>query len=552
MSLHLTTERKSGDDYSSSRPDDLLSLIVGSDKSKIHVLDTKDQDQLQPQFLHQSSELTDQSTTSIPSARHGVSEPLKKPGKEDTVQNILTCEDLEQSILSGYSETNSNLQLPSQGFNFTGAKSEKPKAPIDDRASQHLLSLLHKGTNHENSTPKIDGDIGTSGKSPASDVYNVGAPLYKTSEEDAQNAQRSEKSLTLETLFGTAFMKELQSVEAPVSTHRGSVGSAHSDEALARQGLPFSVEDNGLFPSAVAHMGSENLSNTKNSLANRQRMMLDKNQKWSGNDDPQVDFSLSKNQPIVASKHGRFDAAVDYQLPEEESLIAVNDNLNPQFSKFLTSANTRQNESLSSNASGDIAEKLAAIGAAVRVERPALGSDVPPFVRGPYNKMERDIQYRDFHAQASSPLFRSQQPAHGRPLLQPLDSHPTHMKFMGPERMIQQDASSNQQFPANMLRPPFHHTNVGVAGFDLPGHRSMLQQMQMSGNYHPHIVNDFPRGAPVPHLGAQTAGFVQEPTPIQGFPFGPHQPNIGGVGMPIPGNKISAILLFLLVCICCC
>ncbi|KAK4418562.1 hypothetical protein Salat_2269000 [Sesamum alatum] len=92
-----------------------------------------------------------------------------------------------------------------------------------------------------------------------------------------------------------------------------------------------------------------------------------------------------------------------------------------------------------------------------------------------------------------------------------------------------------------MIRPPFHHPNVRIAGFDVPSQQSMLHQMQISGNNPPHMVPDFPRGGPVSHHSSQATGFIQEMNQMQGFPFGPHQPSIGSRGVPIPGNPPEAL-----------
>lgn len=501
---------------------------------------------LRPHVPRGSSQLNDESTMSILSATNGVSESLQNSSRKDIVQNILTCEDLEQTILSEYGETGPNVQPTLQGSNITGAKPEKLRAPVNDQASQHLLSLLQKGTSHD-IKQKIHADIGTSENSLACDFYNVGVSLYKTSDDDAQHVKNSGKGLTLETLFGTAFMQELQSVEAPVSVQRGLVGSPHANTS-GPQGLAFPAKDNGAFQLAVDHIRSEKISDAKNFLASsRQQMMLDKAPKWVENDNPQANFNLTRSRPAVASKHGGLDRGVDYQLSEAEMFIAANDNLNPPLAKFLASSNSRQNETLSSNTSGDIAEKLAKIG----VERSALGSDGPPFVHGPLNHIERNTQHHDRHAQTSSPYFHLLQAGHGRPLLQPIDPHFTHMtsqlKFMGPERMIQQDVSGNQQFPANIFRPPFHHPNVGVANFELPGHRPMHQQMQLPGSYPPPLVNDFPGGSAILHLTSQPSGIMQDPKSIPGYPFGPLQTNIGGLGMPVPGNKLCAVSIWLIL-----
>ncbi|KAL3536777.1 hypothetical protein ACH5RR_000143 [Cinchona calisaya] len=519
-------ERKTEDDLSSSRPNDLLSLIVGSDKGRNEV-DMKLFQHLPADFSDQRTEIANNYTATVSSATNGVSESLSNWNKQEPT--ILTCEDLEQTILSECGEKILNSEPPLEGCSLSGAKSEQPRACVDNHASQHLLSLLQKGASLNSTSPKTPVDIDSLEILPASDVYDVGASPYKTGEEVGKNIHASGETLTLETLFGTAFMKELQSVEAPVSVQRGSVGSGQA------------VADNDLFRSTVTQIELEKMTNEKKFLVSNhtQQVKMDKTEKWLGYDNHQNDLNLSNHRSEVVSKHDVFDGSSEYHLPEEESLIAVNDNLNAQISRLMPGRNSSKMEFSTVNATGDITEKLAAIGAAIEDDRSTTGSDGAPFSHGPYNQMEREIAHGNLHAQTSCSHFHSVQMSHGRPLLQPLDAHPPHMnsqmKFIGRESMIQHDAPTNQQFPTNMLQPPFHQPSVGVNGFDHPARHSMLQQMQMQmpGSFPPHLVNDLPRGAPVPYLGNQAPSSMQDLNPMPGYPFGPHQPIIGGHGMPL-------------------
>jgi hypothetical protein len=96
-----------------------------------------------------------------------------------------------------------------------------------------------------------------------------------------------------------------------------------------------------------------------------------------------------------------------------------------------------------------------------------------------------------------------------------LDSHPsninTQMKFMAPEGIIRHDVPSpNQQFPGNMLRPPYHHHG-----------------MQRPGNFPlPHLLRGFP-----PQSNNHGPGFMPDTNPMQGFPFSQQQHNFAGLGM---------------------
>lgn len=530
-------ERKTEDDHFSSRPNDLLSLIVGNDKGRSQA-DTKIFEHFPAEF---PDEIANKPITNVSSATIGVSKSLSCSHKQDVVPAILTCEDLEQTFLSEYVEKSPTSLPPLEGWSLSGAKSERPRPHVDNHASQHLLSLLQKGASQKNAIPNIPAEIDPSEVQPPPDVCDVGFSPYKTGEKVGNNSSASGETLTLETLFGTAFMKELKSVEAPVSVQRGSVGSAHT-ESLEPQGLSFPITDNGLFPSTFDQIELDKITDEKNLLASshRQQVKIDKTEKWLGLNDPQSESNLSKQQYEVVSKHVGLDGSVEYQLPEEESLIAVSEDLNAQLFRSMPGKFSSKKESSALTAPGDMAEKLVAIGAAVKDKRSTTGSDGPPFLCGPINQMEHEIPYRDLHVQTSASHFHSM---HGRPLLNPLDSHPapmnSQMKFIGRESMIQHDAPANQQFPANLLRPPFHQPNVGVTGFDHPAHHAMLQQMQMAGGLSPHMVNDFPRGPPVPHLGNQGPGFMQELNPMPGYLFGPRQPNIGGRGMPLPAPDVN-------------
>lgn len=118
---------------------------------------------------------------------------------------VLTCEDLEQSILSEVSESYHPPPPPVEQDSSVSSvkKSKQRKTSVDDQASQHLLSLLQRGADPKSQDTQI---LSLAESRPPPSVKPTTA-----GEADPG------KSLTLENLFGSAFMNELQSIGEPVS-----------------------------------------------------------------------------------------------------------------------------------------------------------------------------------------------------------------------------------------------------------------------------------------------------------------------------------------------
>ncbi|ERM96496.1 hypothetical protein AMTR_s00001p00260660 [Amborella trichopoda] len=191
------------DDTSSSKSTDLLSVFVNNGKG------------------------IDNASAVAPFANlHITDAPLEllKPG---IPPRVLTCEDLEQSILAEVKETNSD-------FTFDLISEQKP-ADVDNTASQGLLSFLQKGMGQGLPT---DPEMGSS--------KTLVSEMQSPSGIGVESDRSSEKTLTLKTLFGTAFMKELHSVEAPVSLQKSLGG-----------GLPpFPIKDDGFGHTSFGEPGS--------------------------------------------------------------------------------------------------------------------------------------------------------------------------------------------------------------------------------------------------------------------------------------------------------
>lgn len=405
--FNIVVDRKTTEDSLSSRPNDLFALIVGGDKTISQAFDGNVSKSFPSEYFNQSPEPTSMVTVHMSSAPVGVPEPMYDSSKREGAPLILTCEDLEHKMLSECGEKKSNLQPTSRVCGTNRLNTEEKLVNVDSNASQHLLSLLQKGPDFTNMTGK--GSTGTE----AQDGHDEFTVPDRSKEEDTRDSHSLGKAVTLETLFGSAFMKELQSEQAPVSIRKNSVGS-------------------GLIDDSEAH---------KSSL--------------SGFDDD------SEGLPLPCVSYDQSEMSVHHHL-----------------------------------------------------------------------------------AQPSSLQSHSLQMSQGRPLFHPMDSGPAHLNPQILDRregMALHEAPS-RQFSGNMNRPPFHYPNGGLTGFDLPAHHPMLQQMHMAGNNHPHLLHDHLRGQQVPsHLSNQAANIMQEVNRIQGLTYVPHQVNISGRTVQMPGKNLSVL-----------
>lgn len=501
----------------SSQPNELLSLIVSGEKNASLVPDGHASDKLWSNSLLLGSQHTEghlASNTTI-AATNKSSEFTD--GKAGAASAVLTCEDLESSILSEISESGPKQQQPLLRCNIHDGEVTEPGSGVDNHASLHLLSLLQKGTDHGDtlSTLNVNPKFSENPCSIKSQivVHESDNPKEPTKE----SLPNSGKDLTLETLFGTAFMKELHSVGAPVSAQRGfsSAGSAKSD-AVDPQAFPFtqteadasnSIETGVLALNQRQHLGLEKLD--------KQIVVLD-------------DLQTNLDRPQIQT---------EVRLPEEDSLLAVNDPLNLPGLMLGNRPPTKAEQLSSQTTPVHIAEELA-----------TLNGNLKEFIRGqgpsvdhvPLNKRELD-PFQTLHFQQSSPQLHPQEFNPRGTNFHLLDSYPgqsdSQMKLMA------------QDFHGNVMRPPIQHPGGGFTGFDPPSHpNSILQQMHVNGRFPPaQHFQGFMRAPQVPpYLNQQLPGFNHKMNPIQGLHFGLHsQPKFGGVDIPHPGKKSNPVSSFL-------
>ncbi|XP_039061399.1 uncharacterized protein LOC120205612 [Hibiscus syriacus] len=327
--LFLEEENKKPiDDLSTGRPKDLLSLIQSGEKGVSHVSDVVATAHVTPNFPFQIPGLADGHVVSNLMS-HGIENSEQSCythdfNKPTAVPAVLTCEDLEKSILSGSIENDPVLPPAVEGRKIIDAQTEKQEVDVDDHASQHLLSLLQNKTSMKSVKSSTSLDIIKASKTVQNIETSVHSAPHDSIEVNAENASSSGKPLTLEALFGSAFMKELQSAGAPASIHRGSAESARVD-VLESNGLPLHVTNDSILPSTV-HIGSNMTTFETNILSFSQREQIKSDgieEHFLGYDDGQSVVGSSHLRSELGPRGGDLNRSAEIQLPEEDILIGV-------------------------------------------------------------------------------------------------------------------------------------------------------------------------------------------------------------------------------------
>ncbi|KAL4186885.1 hypothetical protein AMTRI_Chr09g16110 [Amborella trichopoda] len=507
------------DDTSSSKSTDLLSLFVNNEKGVSSLIPLTSQESAVenvPSVL--PLEKIENASAVAPFANLHINDSPLELLKPDIPPRVLTCEDLEQSILAEVKETNSDITFD--------LRPEQKPADVDNTASQHLLSLLHKGMGQ--GLPP-DPEMGSS--------KTLVSEMQSPSGIGVESDRSSEKTLTLETLFGTAFMKELHSVEAPVSLQRSLGGGVP----------PFPIKDDGFGHTLIGEPGSS----SPVALHTQER----KPDKIHGN---WVDVS-----EIEGSK-GLNIGIGEIQLPEEESLITLTEPERIETFKNISKAGPLVN-SINHDLFLSVGDEMASLDALLKGQHMRVGVnnfgegiDHHPFREilgggGPHIPAQSEPPYHHQHLlgmQQSSPqLLHYQRQQQSMPL--PPDFHLNMMqqqrRQMDQHQHHHRGGHGPDLFlpPPNMLHDPFHAG--GGPRFDHPmhhhqqrHHHHLMQQQVMQNNFHQTPVQGIPPlhlgGTPFNHMG----GFLPEGPLMQGFPIHHRSPpNHGTHGMSIPGAGVN-------------
>ncbi|KAG2610001.1 hypothetical protein PVAP13_4KG093000 [Panicum virgatum] len=421
-----------------------------------------------------------------------------------TVPVMMTCEDLEQTMLAQVESNSSSTQR-----NTTKEHQVVVDEPVamqkvsgDNHASQHLLSLLQKGTDNKGSS-SLSFQIGSVDEPQSVDANLMvnGAISGSDANNKVDNASTSGKNLTLEALFGAAFMNELHSKDAPVSIRGSATGG----------------------PNEFAETGETLLSSS-----HERYYPVEQTLSFNNSKDAAVPKEPGISYSVVAGGQNQGNTSFDKKgleihLPEEDNLFTVNDSLPGQNSDILSSVRSSRVEGLlPGKAVDDLSYRLQSLvpGDAEHIQ--VLGPDA----LGSHPRDQR-LQVE------SQNLYHLLQ---GRP------------PMMAPRPMMDHIVNRNQQAPFDMPQPMRHDphrsfpSNVnsmqhnlhgpGVPHLDPAAQHLMLQQMSMPGNFPP---EGLPRGVlpsqPVHHM----AGYRPEIGNVNNFHVHPRQPNYGEFGLMMPG-----------------
>lgn len=528
-SWFLEEDKKIFGDTSQGKPHDLLALIAGSEKGRCDVSDVTSVAPLLPPEMVVRGHTAPKSATANSIAC--ISEIFSTSNAAEQEPAVLTCEDLEQSILSEVGGSSLASQHAEPETFAVDGKAASSDTGVDNLASRHLLSLLQRGMESKNVVSTAAVEEGFLEKPRDQQVGETDSILSDINA-IPERLNSSGKTLTLEALFGAAFMNELHSAQ------QNSVGSVRTD-FKEPQGSPFLGSGGAGFSSAVNEIGN-GMGSTDNSIfmSNNGIAKLDNAGQLLGVHDHVKELEFSNPLAGVDLKFGGLDKGVEVRLPEEDNLITLGDRINaPSSILSYDSSSSRADLLQSLNSSINTSENLGTLGGALEDRSMVRGRDSLLF-HGPREMVRPEIPYENLCPQVSSPYLRASQANHGKPLFDPLNPHDDHlnphMKFIPPDDHI------HHQLPVNMDHRPLPHHSAGHQGFDHPIPPPILPQVHMAGNLPSHVVGAFPGGPPMPPQSSHyPASYFQEQNPMQGFPFSQWQPNFGGPGMPPSGPEFG-------------
>ncbi|XP_025810941.1 uncharacterized protein LOC112888815 isoform X2 [Panicum hallii] len=422
----------------------------------------------------------------------------------ETVPVMMTCEDLEQTMLAQVESNSSSTQRNATKEHQTVV--DEPvamqKVAVDNHASQHLLSLLQKGTDNKGSS-SLGFQIGSVDEPQSVDANLManGAISGSDTNNKVDNAPTSGKNLTLEALFGAAFMNELHSKDAPVSIRGSATGG----------------------PNEFAETGKTLLSSSHERYYPVEQTLSFSNAKDAAvPKEPGIAYSAvpgGQNQGNTS-----FDKkGLEIHLPEEDNLFTVNDSLPGQNSDILSSVRSSRVEGLlPEKAVDDLSYRLQSLvpGDAEHIQ--VLGPDA----LGSHPRDQRlQVESQNLYhlLQGRPPMMAP------RPMMDHIVNRNQQAPFDMPQPMRH---DPHRSFPSNMNSMQHNLHGPGVPHLDPAAHHLMLQQMSMPGNFPP---EGLPRGVlpsqPVHHM----AGNRPEMGNVNNFHMHPRQPNYGELGLMMPG-----------------
>ncbi|XP_006655685.1 uncharacterized protein LOC102721280 [Oryza brachyantha] len=399
----------------------------------------------------------------------------------EPVPVMMTCEDLEQAMLAQVSSSSSSTQKNTVQEHqlVLDEPTATQKVAVDNHASQHLLSLLQKSTDNKGSS-SLGFHVGPADRPHSSNITANGG-VSGTAPNKAETAPTSAANVTLEALFGAAFMNELQSKDAPVSIRGSATGGPNYEFAgTAKTSVASSHE--GYYP-------AEN-------------------------------SALSGPSQGAASLDQK---GLEIQLPEEDNLFTLNDSLDGQKPDILSSVrSSRVDGLLPEKADDDLKYRLQSLVPGDSEHVQVLGPDA----LGSHSH-ERHYQVE---SQNLYHLLQGRPPALApRPMIDHIGNRNQQAPF-DMTHTIQHDPHRSFSSNMNHMQQALHGPRVPHV--DPAAHHLMLQHISTPRNFPPEgLQRGVPPSQPVHHM----PGYRPEMTNVNNFRMHPRQPNYGDFGLMMAG-----------------
>ncbi|KAK3220257.1 hypothetical protein Dsin_014227 [Dipteronia sinensis] len=284
-------------------------------------------------------------------------------------------------------------------------------------------------------------------------------------------------------------------------------------------------------------------------------------------DDIRTKIGLESKLSPVSAINETVDLMNDIHLPDEDSLITVDDCILP-LSDVVAARGPVKADFFTSSSQVNIADKLAAYDLSFIDERPPqLGLEGPIF--DSYNMTGLD-PYPNLHTQQSRPHFSCCQTNPGRSFFNSSNSQvhmSSDMSFLDRETYCFNPQQTLHPLPTNMFADPFQHSHAELSMFDHPINAPSLHQMHIPSKFSsphrpinvpllhqmhipskfssPHQVRGLTRGLPSYHPIDEMTRYAPNIDPAQNFPQYLQQQYYGGLEMPISdqtaaGNNYQA------------
>lgn len=486
-------------------------------------------------LLSNGNELSPKLTTyTSQSAKVGISEQLFGCNKPTVTTGALTCGDLELSFLFKISENDLIQHHYEQDGSINDTENGQPNSPNQCGASQHLLSLLQKGTVLTDLAASPDKSL----------LFEVGTGSNVNSIFGPENAGKSDNQ---EALHGTSFTKELQLTDASLFLQKGSQCSVTKDDASLPCGFASPVMDNSFFPSKVDEYGPS-VVNQEGIMSSSYNTLTDSSE-MKGNKQVSDDI-LAKIGSKVQPKEGlklnpvrdfdeKSDSTIEICLPDEDSLITFDDYcFLPDEDSLITGDDfwlpSDENSLFSPSSQVHNTEKPSGLNVTLSHETSSqLHSGHPTADRISYGFVGLEPSNHT-RAQQSYPQLHHTQPYTGQEFLHSLGSQTyLHPARNSTKAKTYPCSHSPHKFCSTSVLPShFQQTHGEPTMFDHPVNHMLLQQMSIPHKLPPRQLNGHPRGVMPDFPVNQIACYGQELNPMQDFYPTYEQPNFAGLGMP--------------------